>query len=306
MEQSTRFVLVYRKTRLTELVERFNTLQQAKFYLEQLGADFGDYQQEDNIYRVELDRVRATLEEAGRLQLLERGMLPSYHFNRDDVVIVIGQDGLVANTLKYLQGNPVIALNPDQQRWDGVLLPFLPGDLPLILGDVLADRRECKAITLAEAVTNDGQRMLAVNDVFVGPKSHSSARYAIHWGDQREMQSSSGVIVSTGLGSTGWFQSLLAMAKGVSGNLESPYERQGFAWDAPMLMYTVREPFPSQQTGTSLVTGQVDNSRGLLIESMMPENGVIFSDGIENDFLAFNSGCTVEIQVADIQGKLVV
>lgn len=306
MEQSTRFVLVYRKTRLSELVERFNTLQQAKFYLEQLGADFGDYQREDSTYRAELDLVRAVLEAVGRVQLLERGMLPSYHFNRDDVVIVIGQDGLVANTLKYLQGNPVIALNPDQQRWDGVLLPFLPSDLPLILGDVLANRREYKAITLAEAVTNDGQRMLAVNDVFIGPKSHTSARYAINWGDQREVQSSSGVIVSTGLGSTGWFQSLLAMARGVSGHLESAYEGQGFAWDAPTLMYTVREPFPSQQTGTSLVTGQVDATRGLRIESMMPENGVIFSDGIEGDFLDFNSGCTVDIRIAEVQGKLVV
>jgi len=306
MEPHTRFILVYRKTRLAELVERFNTIQQAKFYLEQSGADFDDYQEEDTTYRIELERSRKTLEAAGRVQILERSLLPSYRFSADDIVIVIGQDGLVANTLKYLQGNPVIALNPDRQRWDGVLLPFLPDDLGMILSDVVADRRECKAITLAEATTNDGQRLLAVNDLFIGPKSHTSARYRLRWGDCSELQSSSGIIVSTGLGSTGWFQSLLAMAKGISGESQAMYEGTGFAWDAPQLIYTVREPFPSKQTGTELVTGQIDSGYPLRIESHMPENGVIFSDGIEGDFISFNAGCAVQIGVASLRGQLVV
>lgn len=306
MDQNIRFILVYRKTRLAELVERFNTVQQAKFYLEQSGADFADYQNEDQAYRVELDRARKVLESAGRVQCLERNMLPSYHFYRQDIIVVIGQDGLVANTLKYLQGNPVIALNPDRERWDGILPPFLSGDLYLILRDVLASRRECKNITLAQASTNDGQTMLAVNDLFIGPKAHTSARYELHWGNRHEAQSSSGIVVSTGLGSTGWFQSLLAMARGISGQSTTLYSENGFAWDAPMLVYTVREPFPSKQTETELVTGTVDRRHPLTIESHMPENGVIFSDGIENDFLAFNSGCTVDIGIAELQGRLVV
>jgi hypothetical protein len=38
----------------------------------------------------------------------------------------------------------------------------------------------------------------------------------------------------------------------------------------------------------------------------MPENGVIFSDGIESDFLEFNSGTEVVIAVAERQGRLIV
>jgi hypothetical protein len=37
----------------------------------------------------------------------------------------------------------------------------------------------------------------------------------------------------------------------------------------------------------------------------MPENGVIFSDGIEADFLDFTSGITASISVADKVGQLV-
>ncbi|GAA4094721.1 sugar kinase [Zhongshania borealis] len=305
MEQSTRIILIHRKTRLAELVERFNTVQQARFYLEQSGADFADYQQEDQDYRHILEQARRTLEARGRVQVLERAMLPSYRFNTDDTVVVIGQDGLVANTLKYLNGNPVIAINPDPQRWDGVLLPFLPADLPLVIDEVLRRKRSHKEITLARASTNDGQTMLAVNDLFIGPKSHTSARYALHWGAHSEVQSSSGIIISTGLGSTGWYQSLLAMAQGITGTMTDPHVGSGFDWDAKMLMFTVREPFPSKQTGTTLTRGQVNELSPLRIESFMPENGVIFSDGIESDFLTFNAGCTVEIQLNDIAGKLV-
>ena len=46
-----KIVLVVRPTRLDELVTRFNTVQQAQFYVEHLGADFGDYVREQQHYR---------------------------------------------------------------------------------------------------------------------------------------------------------------------------------------------------------------------------------------------------------------
>ncbi|HDL3161759.1 hypothetical protein P2G45_14425 [Mannheimia haemolytica] len=43
----------------------------------------------------------------------------------------------------------------------------------------------------------------------------------------------------------------------------------------------------------------------LQLGSLMPENGVIFSDGIEDDYLQFNAGCIAHIGIADIQGQLI-
>jgi len=159
-------------------------------------------------------------------------------------------------------------------------------------------------VTFAEASTNLGQRMLAVNDLFIGPKSHTSVRYRIDWNGRSERQSSSGIIVSTGFGSTGWFQSVLAGAIGVAG-IESHPMAAGFAWDAPHLQFAVREPFPSQTTGVELVFGEVSPSAPLTLESLMPEFGVIFSDGIEADAIPFNSGCIATIGIADSRGLLV-
>ncbi|WP_283815061.1 MULTISPECIES: hypothetical protein [unclassified Bradyrhizobium] len=42
------------------------------------------------------------------------------------------------------------------------------------------------------------------------------------------------------------------------------------------------------------------------MRSLMPENGVIFSDGIEADRLDFNSGTEAQITVAEREGRLVV
>ena len=299
-----RFVMVTRKTRLQELIERFNTWPQARFYLEHNQVDAGDYLAEHDRYTQRIHTAESLIRPLGPLQKLERQFLPSYQFGRQDIVIVIGQDGLVANTLKYLDGQSVIGINPDPERWDGKLLPFEIGDLERVLAQTLADRGERRQVTFAEASTNLGQRMLAVNDLFIGPRSHTSARYRIDWNGRCEIQSSSGIIISTGFGSTGWFRSVLAGAIGIAGTTSHPLA-DGFAWDSSRLQFAVREPFPSRTTGVGIVFGEITREQPLSLESLMPESGVIFSDGIEADAIAFNSGCIATIGVAETRGLLV-
>jgi NAD kinase len=299
-----KFVLVLRKTRLEELIERFNTWEQARFYLEHQQIDIEDYHSEHKLYKQKLQDAEALLRELGRLQVLERGFLANYQFAAQDIIVVIGQDGLVANTLKYLDGQPVIAVNPDPARWDGKLLPFTSKELASVVATTLSGNCKSENITFAQATTNDGQSILAVNDLFIGPKTHSSARYTLQWNDQRETQSSSGIIVSTGFGSTGWLQSVLAGAKQVCGQASHELDR-GYAWHERWLNFAVREPFPSKTTGTQLAFGKITENNPMVVESAMPENGVIFSDGIEHDYLNFNSGCKVTIEVARKVGKLV-
>ncbi|AXH62415.1 MULTISPECIES: sugar kinase [Providencia] len=299
-----RFVLVMRKTRLQELIERFNTWPQAKFYLEHNHVEVSDYLNEHDLYQRQLIQAESILKSLGRFQLLERKLLPSYQFSKHDIVIVIGQDGLVANTLKYLNGQPVIAINPDPERWDGQLLPFEIGQLQEVVMNTLKGKIEQKMVTFAQATTNDGQSLLAVNDLFIGPKSHTSARYLLNWNGEQEFQSSSGIIISTGLGSTGWFQSILAGAQAIMGGNNHPLAK-GFGWGESKLQFSVREPFLSKTTGTRWVFGTIEPGSPLAVESLMPHNGVIFSDGIEDDFLQFNSGCIVTVKIADLQGLLV-
>lgn len=305
--EMNKIILVTRKTRLAELIRKYNTPSQAKFYLEHLGADFSDYIKEDETYSNAVHTAARTAEKYARLQQIDRDFLPNMIFGDRDIVIAIGQDGLVANTLKYLNGQPLIGVNPDPRRWDGHLLPFEPNDLETILPKVLARKRPLRKITMAQATTQDGQTMLAVNDLFIGQKTHVSARYRLNWNQQYENQSSSGIIISTGLGSTGWRRSILTQANGIAQTFGShPFAEQPQAWDDETLTLLVREPFPSRTTQTNLIYGRLQKNDTLKILSQMPENGVVFSDGIETDAIDFNAGTEITIQTAPTRGILAV
>jgi NAD kinase len=306
----TKIVLVVRATRLADLKAKFVTKSQARFYISSLGADFEDYEKEDLSYQTAIATAQQSLTKLGRVQVVHRSFLPNFVFGPEDIVVVIGQDGLVANTMKYLTGQPIIGINPDPKRWDGQLLPFQIRDLDQVTRQLIRGGGKIHQVTMAEAKLNTGQSLCAVNDLFVGMKSHASARYCICIGENAENHSSSGVVISTGLGSTGWLKSLITGAVGVAqaaGRVpEVAATEVRFPWDSDFLRFTVREPFPSKTTGTSIVFGEITAAVPLVLESQMGENGVIFSDGIEQDFLEFNSGTKAIISLAERKGHLVV
>lgn len=304
-----KIILITRLTRLEELVYRFNTVEQAKFYIEQMGADFSDYQLEHKNYLKSLQNVETTLKKLGRVQVIERTFLPNFIFGDNDTVVILGQDGLVVNAAKYLTSQPIIAINPDPKRWDGVLLPFLENDLVKIVPEVFTRKRSIKQVTMAKAELNDGQAIYAVNDLFVGPKSHTSARYILKIGKKQEQQSSSGIIISTGLGSTGWLTSILVGANAISSGYQKtqrPSTQINEKWDNNYLYYSVREPFPSKHSSTKYVFGKILQDQRLTLTSQMPENGIIFSDGIETDYLNFTSGVIASIGIAEKKAQIVI
>jgi NAD kinase len=304
-----KIVIVTRKTRLEELIARFNTREQARFYIEHAGADFASYQVEHDTYKRAVETLTIQIGTLARVQLIERAFLPTFIFTDKDLIVTIGQDGLVVNTAKYLNGQPIVAINPDPTRFDGVLLPYRVQDAQAAITQVMQGQAAVRRIAMAEAHLNDGQRMLAFNDLFIGVRTHTSARYHITFGARSEPHSSSGIIVSTGAGSTGWLSSMFNMASGIvhwlEGQARTPEPIQ-LDWEDERLVFVVREPFISKTSQASIVAGVITPESELVLESHTPENGVIFSDGIEADYVSFNSGTTAQVRVAQKKTNLVV
>ena len=298
-------IIVKNKTRLESLIERFNTKAQAKFYIERLGGNFDDYEEEHEVFQHSLNSLQTQLSSVIKHKTVERFFMPSFIFSEKNLVVVIGQDGLVANTAKYSKGLPIIAVNPDKQRYDGVLLPFDTTDFIDGVENVVTNNYKSKIMRFAEAKLNDGQRLLAFNDLFIGASSHISARYKISFNNNTEEQSSSGLIVSTPAGSTGWLSSIFNMAYGVTSMFEKNLKPKRPKLKDTELLFAVREPFKSIRTQTGITAGIIRSQNNLTIESLMPTSGVIFSDGIETDFLKFNSGSIATIGIAKETAKIV-
>lgn len=298
-------IIVKNKTRLEVLIERFNTKAQAKFYIEKLGGNFEDYVLEHEIFHAALLTLQTKLSKVLKNKIIERSFLPSFIFNKKQLIIVLGQDGLVANTAKYSQAQPIIAVNPDIKRYDGVLLPFTSENFIYGVEKVLLNKHKYKVVRMAEARLNDGQRLLAFNDLFIGINSHVSARYTIAYNKKQEEHSSSGIIISTKAGATGWLSSVFNMAFGITSTFEISSKLKYPKIKDNELIFCVREPFKSIKTQIGISSGVLNESNKLVVESLMPSNGIIFSDGIESDFLQFNSGTIASVGIASETATLV-
>jgi hypothetical protein len=198
---------------------------------------------------------------------------------------------------KYLRRQPVIGINPSPALHPGVLVRHPPAAAGDLLAMFARGTLRCEERTMVRARLADGQRLLALNEIFVGHQTHQSARYRLHFAGRSERHSSSGLIVATGTGATGWAQSI-ATARSGAPALPGPLDRE--------LLFLVREAWASMSTGATLVAGQIGAGERLVVTSEMNEGGTIFGDGIEGDRLEWSYGQTVELEPADELMRLAV
>lgn len=290
MTLNPRAVVVHRRTELDALVAHHGTRQQAEFFLRSRGRDPEQLVGADETQQEALRHVAGTIPADWRRVQVERTDLSRFVFGREDIVIVVGQDGLVANVAKYLDEQPVIGLNPDPERNPGVLVPHPTAALAGLLARAVSPdvHAHLEPRTMVIARVDDGQELRGLNEIYVGHPSHQSARYRLATADGAiERQSSSGVLVGTGTGATGWCRSV-ALERGSQLRQPTPVER-GLCW------YT-REAWPSPATGTAHTEGLVDEGGVLTVTA--ESDLVVFADGIESDALRITWGQSVTLSVA--------
>jgi len=290
-----RVVVVSRQTEYQALIARHGTRGQAEFFLSTRGRSIVDLVRADEAFDAAMAIVLRAIPTEWRRSRVDRGDLDRFLFEPADIVVTVGQDGLVANTAKYLAGQIVVGVNPDPGRHEGVLVPHPPEAAPVLIERAARHEGTIEERTMVEAALDDGQRLVALNEVFVGHQSHQSARYTIGFNDQSERQSSSGLIVSTGTGATGWGRSV-SLAHRSTLPMPAPAE--------PALVFFVREAWPSVASGATLTEGRLDGTTALDVTSEMNAGGVIFGDGIESDRLEFSWGRHLSVRVAAARLRL--
>ncbi len=291
-----RVVVVTRPSAYELLLRRHGTRDQARFFLETRGQCIESAERTHRSQEAALQTVVSGIPTPWRRAHVTRSDLDRFLFEPEDVVLAVGQDGLVPNVAKYLTGQPVIGVNPDRGLYEGVLVRHSPAEAVRLLAPAAAGEAPLERRTLVETVLDDGLALRALNEVFVGHRSHQSARYRLRWNGKEERQSSSGLIVSTGTGATGWALSV-NRERARSEPLPDP--------TSETLVYFVREAWPSVASGTELTQGLVSRGQVLEIVSEMGEGGVIFGDGIESDPIEFGWGVRALVGVSGVRLHLV-
>jgi len=283
-----RAVVVTRASDYEALVAVHGTREQARFFLETRGIDIAPLEESHALLAEALRVVLAAIPPEWRRARVDRTDLDRFLFDPHDVVVSVGQDGLVANVAKYLDGQPVVGVNPDPSR-SGLLAVVPPKSAGEVVRLAAAGKADVEARTMVEARLDDGQSILSLNEVFVGHATHQSARYTISVDGSVERQSSSGLIVATGTGATGWAASIARERRNAPA-LPAPGD--------PELAWFVREAWPSPATGTGLTVGILGPEARVEVVSEMQSDGVVFGDGIESDSLAFGWGRRVTLRRA--------
>jgi NAD kinase len=284
-----RVVLVTRQSEYEALLAAHATRGQAEFFLATRGQQIDEIEARHIVQIRAVAEAKRTVPADWSLAEVQREDLDRFLFTANDIVVALGQDGLVANLAKYLAGQPVIGVALDAARNEGVLTPHSLDALHGLLRAVERNAATTEARTMVEAQSSEGTKLTALNELFLGHRSHQSARYLLRHGGEEEFQSSSGVIVSTGTGLSGWARSILAAAAGEA----------IIAATDPRAIFLAREPWPSRTSGCQLRQGEIAAGSELQLISRINAGGVIFADGIEQDFLGFDWGVRVEVRIAN-------
>ncbi len=295
--KAPRVVVVSRASDYEELLRRHGTRAQAGFFLKTRGQTLEAIDARHACQEQALSQVLSAIPASVRRSRIDRRDLSRFVFDPDDVLVAVGQDGLVANLAKYLNGQRVIGINPDPASYDGVLVRHRAPDARELLSTTQWLALKVEERTMVQVLLDDGQRLLALNELFLGHRSHQSARYRICVRGQEERHSSSGAIVATGTGAKGWARSI-ARERREPITLPAPCDRS--------LAVFVREAFPSVRTDTSFTQGSIGEGEILELTSEMNESGVIFGDGIEEDRIEFSWGMRARVSIARERLALVV
>lgn len=216
-------------------------------------------------------------------KLVKREDLNWGHLKGRDIVISVGGDGTLITTSHLVKDTLLLGVNSDTFSSEGRLTVANRADFEEKLQRLLDNKFLIKKLTRLKTMVSDESSLpLALNEIYVGSsKLFKISRYVLRTWLGEEEQKSSGILITTGSGSTAWYRS----AGGIP-----------FLGDVSEARFLVREPYRGKLTSCRITDGKIFGDRHLEVVSKMHE-GIIAIDGLE--IYNFNDGGIVKIRLSD-------
>ncbi len=204
-------------------------------------------------------------------EISNRNSLDKSQFKGRDMIIAIGGDGTFLRAAQFIGTELLFGVNSDVKDKEGFFMKSNRADFEGKLNRIISGRAEIKKLPRLEAHINSRRvGTLALNEFFIGQKrAYNAAKYAIQLGGKKEMQKSSGVLVTTPAGSYAWAKSCCSRTM--------PLNSKDY-------QFVVREPYEGTLfKNYRLKHGTLRKSDKIAIISQML-GGVLVADSVSREY----------------------
>lgn len=220
-----------------------------------------------------------------KYSLANRDKLNKNQLKNKDLVIAVGGDGTFLRAAQFVDKQLLFGVNADVKSKEGFFMKANKNDFEAKLKKIIKGKAKIKKLPRLEAYINNKKiETLALNEFFVGSsKSYHAAKYVIQIDNKKERQKSSGVLVTTPIGSYAWAKSCC--------NKTLPLNSKNY-------QFVVREPYEGQIfKNYKLKYGVLSKNKKINIISEMLD-GILIADSVGKEY-SFKNGTKATIKLSN-------
>ncbi|MFH0936911.1 MAG: hypothetical protein V1808_01300 [Candidatus Daviesbacteria bacterium] len=207
-----------------------------------------------------------------------------------NLIIALGGDNHFLYVSHFINGQLLLGINSDPTSSEGALTYFTVKSLKDFWSKLEADDFKIEEWPRLQIALNGKKiQALATGDIFIGEsRRENMSRYLISLDGQEEEQKSSGLLITTGAGSTGWYDSACHYLF-ENGN-KFPKTKQE-------ARYLVTEVYRGKLSKYQMLEGGFGPGQKLIISSLNDSSGEISIDSLVR--CKFNRGSQAIIEISD-------
>ena len=224
------------------------------------------------------------------IDFIWKNKLNSEHIKDKNLIISIGGDGTFLSASHFITNQLILGVNLNHNTSEGALTSVKLHKLERKLKNIFNKKYKIKTYQREKVIIHQKQKCIktehALNETYIGNKNpHHPSNYIIKYRKKQEHQRSSGVLITTGTGSTAWYKAM----KG------KPYKR-----NKQELRFKIRELYTGRIYKQKMKKGRIKKQDKIEIISKM-NHGILAIDSIrtynikEDDKITISLGLPLKV-----------